>query len=181
MAKWSRVELPERAASQVSLFGDHGAEHADAKPRLIETREWSDNERLTHEKASLGFYLSGHPYREYAAEFSSLLPRFQDDIETGRNRSLLASLDYSLRRLSQAQRTLLPRLALFEGGASEARLLAITEIPAAEWITLRQALEQAALLTAEQIERYRQIEMARKGGNGIGPVARPTTKAAQGV
>ncbi|MGZ6366510.1 MAG: CHAT domain-containing protein, partial [Ktedonobacteraceae bacterium] len=63
------------------------------------------------------------------ADFSSLLPHFTDDLETGRNRSLLASLDYSLRRLSQAQRDLLPRLGLFEGGTSEENLLAITEIP----------------------------------------------------
>ena len=68
-----QAERAERAASQVSLFGDHGAEHADAKPKLIETRDWNDNERLTHEKASLGFYLSGHPYREDAAELSSLV------------------------------------------------------------------------------------------------------------
>ena len=37
------------------------------------------------------------------------------------------------------------------------------------------------MLTAQQIEKYRQIEMARKGGNGVGPVARPTTKAAEGA
>jgi tetratricopeptide (TPR) repeat protein len=85
------------------------------------------------------------------ADFSSLLPQFTDDTETGRNRSLLASLDYSLRRLSAAQRALLPRLTLFEGGASEDDLLAITEIPESEWIKLRPALEQAALLTAEQV------------------------------
>ena len=41
---------------------------------------------------------------QLTADFSSLLPRFTDDTETGRNRSLLASLEYSLRRLSQAQR-----------------------------------------------------------------------------
>ncbi len=85
------------------------------------------------------------------ADFANLLPNFKDDTATGRNRSLLASLDYSLQRLSEEQRELLPRLALFEGGASEARLLAITEIPESEWGTLRQALEQAALLTAEHI------------------------------
>jgi len=85
------------------------------------------------------------------ADFAKLLPNFKDDTTTGRNRSLLASLDYSLQRLSEEQRKLLPRLALFEGGASEARLLAITEIPEAEWGTLRPALEQAALLTAEHI------------------------------
>ena len=94
------------------------------------------------------------PLATIRSEFASLLPRFVDDHETGRNRSLLASLDYSLRRLSEAQRGLLPRLALFEGGASEDDLLAITEIPEPEWVQLRQALEQAALLTAEQVADF---------------------------
>src|SRR6266567_1758971 len=85
------------------------------------------------------------------ADFAKLLPNFKDDAATGRNRSLLASLEYSLQRLSEEQRKLLPRLALFEGGANEDDLLAITEIPESEWGTLRRALEQAALLTAEQI------------------------------
>jgi tetratricopeptide (TPR) repeat protein len=88
------------------------------------------------------------------ADFAELLPKFTDDTATGRNRSLLASLEYSLQRLSAEQRALLPRLALFEGGASEDDLLAITEIPEGEWTTLRPALEQAALLTAEQVEGF---------------------------
>ncbi len=85
------------------------------------------------------------------ADFAALLPTFVDDTTTGRNRSLLASLDYSLSRLPQEQRALLPRLALFEGGASEDDLLAITQIPEAEWARLRPALEQTALLVAEQV------------------------------
>jgi tetratricopeptide (TPR) repeat protein/CHAT domain-containing protein len=84
--------------------------------------------------------------------FAALLPRFTDDNETGRNRSLLASLEYSLRRLSASERELLLRLAPFEGGASEDDLLAITEIAESDWRRLRVALERAALLTAEQIE-----------------------------
>src|SRR6266699_2754668 len=88
------------------------------------------------------------------ADFAKLLPRFVDDTTTGRNRSLLASLDYSLQRLSAEQRALLPRLSFFEGGASEDDLLAITEIPESEWAKLRPALEQAALLTAEQVANF---------------------------
>ena len=84
-------------------------------------------------------------------DFASLLPKFVDDTVTGRNRSLLASLEYSLQRLSEEQWAYLPRLALFEGGASEGVLLAITEIPESEWVKLRLALEQAALLTAEHV------------------------------
>lgn len=84
-------------------------------------------------------------------DFTQLLPTFVDDTTTGCNRSLLASLDYSLRRLSEKQRALLSRLNVFEGGANEGALLYITEIPQNMWATLRPALEQAALLTTEQI------------------------------
>lgn len=83
------------------------------------------------------------------SEFATLLPLFQDGKGTGRNGSLLTSLDYSLRRLSPEQYSLLPRLAVFEGGANEVDLLAITEIPEPQWATLRSALEEAALVTME--------------------------------
>lgn len=92
---------------------------------------------------------------EVGRGFSALLPRFKDDEESGRNASLLASLDYSLRRLTEAQRALLPRLAVFEGGAWEFQLLQVTELPEAEWAELRQALEQAALLRAEPLEGWK--------------------------
>jgi tetratricopeptide (TPR) repeat protein len=95
------------------------------------------------------------------ADFAALLPKFVDDTETGRNRSLLASLDFSLRRLSEEQRALLPRLALFEGGASEDDLLAITEIPEGEWTKLRPALEQAALITAEDVHENIRVPFLR--------------------
>ncbi len=98
--------------------------------------------------------LRDHFVEEIRDDFAALLPRFADDHATGRNRSLLASLDYSLRRLSDEQRALLVRLAPFEGGASEDDLLAIAEIPAAEWGALRPALEQAALLTAERVANW---------------------------
>ena len=67
------AEKAERSATQVSLFGGDTDEHAAAKPRLTEARPWTDNERLTNEKASLGYYLSGHPYNEHALELSSLI------------------------------------------------------------------------------------------------------------
>jgi len=85
-------------------------------------------------------------------DFTALLPRFTDDTETGSNRSLVASLEYSTLRLSEAQRELLPRLAVFAGGAMEHDLLVITEISEATWAELRPALEQAALFTVEYLD-----------------------------
>ena len=61
---------------------------------------------------------------------------------------LVASLRLSLDRLKPSARELLPRLGVFQGGAMENLLLMITEIPEAEWPTLRRQLEAAALLEA---------------------------------
>ncbi len=52
----------ERASSQVSLFGGDQA-HA-ARPRLKAVDPWVGPERLDHELAAVGFYLSGHPLDE---------------------------------------------------------------------------------------------------------------------
>lgn len=93
------------------------------------------------------------PISTIRTDFATLLPTFVDDTETGRNRSLLASLEYSLRRLSKDQRTLLSRLAQFEGGASEDALLAITEMSEHEWTGLLPVLEQSALLTREPVHK----------------------------
>jgi len=62
------ADQQSRAASQNSLFGEEAA----AAPGLLEAAEWDMKERLVHEKASLGFYLSGHPFeacRDEVKEF----------------------------------------------------------------------------------------------------------------
>jgi tetratricopeptide (TPR) repeat protein len=93
------------------------------------------------------------PISTIRTEFAVLLPKFVDDTEAGRNRSLLASLEHSLQKLSGEQRVLLSRLVPFQGGASEDDLLVIAEIPEADWLTLRQALEQVALLRTERVHK----------------------------
>jgi len=66
------AEKTALAAAQTSLFGE-GGEDGAAHPALVEAREWSEDERLVNEKASLGFYLSGHPYASCATEMASLI------------------------------------------------------------------------------------------------------------
>ncbi len=67
------AERAERAATQVSLFGEDSNQGSASGPALTIARDWSDGERLGHEKASLGFYLSGHPYNAVASELSRLV------------------------------------------------------------------------------------------------------------
>ena len=61
------AEQAERAASQNSLFGEADAAHT-AGLVLVETRPWDLRQRLTEEKAALGYCLSGHLFSVYERE-----------------------------------------------------------------------------------------------------------------
>ncbi len=62
----------EVATGQGSLFGDLGGDpqenDAPMLPTLPSVKEFSESERLTQEKAILGFYISGHPLDPFRAE-----------------------------------------------------------------------------------------------------------------
>jgi len=64
------AEHAEANAAQVSLFGEEGAAPSMG---LTDAREWTDAERLTHEKSAIGYYLSGHPFAGYAAELAPIV------------------------------------------------------------------------------------------------------------
>jgi DNA polymerase-3 subunit alpha len=51
------------AAGQGALFGGTGA---DVRFEVETKREWTERERLDHERESLGLYLTGHPFDDYA-------------------------------------------------------------------------------------------------------------------
>jgi len=65
------AEQESRSASQVSLFGDASA--TVEGPKLLEVPRWNESERLQNEKLALGFYYSGHPFKFYEDEFSSVV------------------------------------------------------------------------------------------------------------
>ncbi len=52
-----------RASNQVSLFGEQGSDIPE--PRLRGRDDWLPVERLGHEHAAVGFYLTGHPLDDY--------------------------------------------------------------------------------------------------------------------
>jgi hypothetical protein len=91
------------------------------------------------------------PLEELRSRLATLLPGFVDDEAMGRNRSLLASLAYSLHQLTEEERSWLPRMALFQGGANDETFLKITTLPEERWKSLRTVLRQAGLVTIESI------------------------------
>src|SRR6266581_1046924 len=57
----------ERESGQVALFGEHAPLPAP-RALLPEVAPWSEHDRLTREKAVLGFFISGHPLARYRVE-----------------------------------------------------------------------------------------------------------------
>jgi DNA polymerase III subunit alpha len=71
-AALTSADQQARAANQNSLFG---TEESDAV-LIVQTADvprWRLREQLAHEKASLGIYLGGHPYQEYADELANFI------------------------------------------------------------------------------------------------------------
>ena len=72
------AEQHARAANQNSLFGD---DESIAMPlQMADVPPWKMREQLAQEKTALGFYLSGHPYQEFAAELSNFVKMKLADI-----------------------------------------------------------------------------------------------------
>lgn len=101
------------------------------------------------------------PLSKIGEDFDALLPTFMDHTEEGRNHSLVASLEYSLQRLSKKHQKLLMRLALFESGTLESNLLLITGIAQEEWTPLRNALKEAGLLREARVHNALLIPFLR--------------------
>jgi len=98
------AEQESRSASQVSLFGGTSAVEG---PKLLEAPRWNESERLQNEKLALGFYYSGHPFRFYEDEFSSVartrLARLSPPApEEGARQQLIAGIVESVRMQKSA-------------------------------------------------------------------------------
>ncbi len=65
------ADQKDRDASQGSLFGDDSESVSEVS--MVESREWTEYEKLQQEKIALGFYYSGHPFRSFEKELSMLV------------------------------------------------------------------------------------------------------------
>jgi len=110
----SEAEKAERSASQVSLFGDSREEAGQA---LVAAREWTEAERLAHEKTALGFYLSGHPYNAFAPELAPLIRLPLSGLQPRKDPALIAGIVMSV-RVQSSRRGKMAIVTLDDGGAA---------------------------------------------------------------
>jgi DNA polymerase-3 subunit alpha len=85
--EFGQKQRADREAGQSSLFGGAapGAEPESVQP-LPDLPDWSEKTRLSHEKATLGFYVSGHPlesYRDLLHDFATHSSGVLGEISSG--------------------------------------------------------------------------------------------------
>jgi DNA polymerase-3 subunit alpha len=76
---WEFAQSQANNLNQAGLFdAAHGA-HSE-EPPLNEEGAWSVRERLTHEKAAIGFHFSGHLFEEYSSEVRKFVKTSLNDL-----------------------------------------------------------------------------------------------------
>ncbi len=108
---WADAQAVNEHQSGLFDFDDSHAASTQ-EPALVRCEAWSIKERLTAEKAALGFYLSGHLFEEYAPEVRRFCKRqIADLVDTGREPQQLAGIVSDLRVVNGARgRTAIFRL-----------------------------------------------------------------------
>ena len=86
-------------AGMTDLFGAVVPDESvdDVYQRSEGIREWSEKQRLAHEKDTLGLYLTGHPFDEYETEVRRFARNAIIDLKPSRNKIAIAGLIVDLR------------------------------------------------------------------------------------
>ncbi|WP_311063507.1 DNA polymerase III subunit alpha [Halomonas sp. DWK9] len=86
----------------LDMFGDAFAaeeEASDVYAEYLHAREWTDRERLSGEKDTLGLYLTGHPIDEYERELKRFVSTRISDLKPSREPQRVAGLVVAMRTM----------------------------------------------------------------------------------
>jgi len=108
---------------QANLFGIvEGARHVD----YVKTAPWSEREKLSNEKLALGYYFSGHLFREYATEARQLAPTPLAELRQARDQVRLTGIIVSAR--SQNTRRGRMGVVVLDDGTAQLELMVFSEL-----------------------------------------------------
>ncbi len=139
-ATLSDAERAQAQKAQNSLFG---GDEGDDLPPLPAVADWSEGERLAHEKSALGFYISGHPYNAFAAELAGLVRTRLADVEPRQERYLIAGIVTAVR--TQVGRRGKMAFVTLDDGKASVEVVAFNET----FEAARAKLREDALVIAE--------------------------------
>lgn len=89
-----------QAAGVVDLFGEIAPPEALAGPKMTaDARPWTQKQRLTAEKETLGLYLSGHPIDEYLPELDAFTSARLAELKPTRGSQTVAGLVVAVRTM----------------------------------------------------------------------------------
>jgi DNA polymerase-3 subunit alpha len=139
------AEQAERNALQGGLFdmagGDSGMD--GAATHYVEVPRWGERERLLQEKQALGFFLSGHPYNEYAAELATFVKRRLGKLEPQREPVLMAGVVVGTR--TQMTRRGKMAVVMLDDGTTQLEVSVFNEL----WEAERGKIREDELLLVE--------------------------------
>jgi DNA polymerase-3 subunit alpha len=90
------AEQAEKSANQVSLFGGDDSD-LETPLTYVKAAPWTEKQRLTEEKAALGFYLSGHLFTAYAPEVRQFARTRLSNLEPSRESRMIAGIIVAVR------------------------------------------------------------------------------------
>ncbi|MDD2948677.1 MAG: OB-fold nucleic acid binding domain-containing protein, partial [Rugosibacter sp.] len=137
------AEQAERNALQSGLFDTQESSDAQATAHYVATARWTELEQLLHEKAALGFFLSGHPYNAYAAELSAFVKRRLGQVEPQRDPVLLAGIVIAFR--TQMTRRGKMAIVTLDDGSTQIEVTVFNEL----WEAQRSKIKEDELLLVE--------------------------------
>ncbi|MEQ8516382.1 MAG: OB-fold nucleic acid binding domain-containing protein, partial [Chromatocurvus sp.] len=137
-----------RDAGMLDLFGESvvtaAAAAGDPYAGFRDVRPWSDRERLTGEKETLGLYVTGHPIDEYEAEVRRMAPvRIADLRLEGKGTQRLAGLVIALRTTKTARGTM--AIATVDDRSARIEVTAFAET----YADCRDVLQKDTIIIAE--------------------------------
>ena len=129
------AEQAERNALQGGLFDLGGADSAP-QTHYVDVPRWGERERLLNEKQALGFFLSGHPFNEYADELAAFVKRRLDKLAAQRDPVLMAGIVISTR--TQMTRRGKMAIVLLDDATKQVEVSVFNELWEAERAKIRE-------------------------------------------
>ncbi|MEM8600051.1 MAG: OB-fold nucleic acid binding domain-containing protein, partial [Bacteroidota bacterium] len=105
--QYAQKAQANEAAGQNSLFGEAGIGGADFEPALPMVEPWGRGQKLREERDLIGFYVSGHPLDDYAAEartFSSVNLSDTEHVQEGSDAAVCGIVTEVTRRTTKSGR-----------------------------------------------------------------------------